>query len=109
MRVVRSVLTSFAVMLALSGVGRAQEVSEDIVDATVGDWLIVSEDGSLGCHITLKKDKTIGGRPWRKERRAAHPGMIRSLLGISPAQGSSCATRPEKRSSVLANGRLVHG
>lgn len=82
-------LASFAMVLALSGVSRAQEVSEEIVDATVGDWLIVSEDGSLGCHIKLKKEKTIGGRavaegktcgaPWHDQIAAwdfADPGIV---------------------------------
>lgn len=89
MRIGRGVLASFAMVLALSGVSRAQEVSEEIVDATVGDWLIVSEDGSLGCHIKLKKEKTIGGRavaegktcgaPWHDQIAAwdfADPGIV---------------------------------
>jgi hypothetical protein len=67
----------------------AQEVSDDIVKATVGEWLIVSEDGSLGCHITLGKQKTIGGRvvtegkicgpPWRDQIAAwkfESPGIV---------------------------------
>lgn len=58
----------------------AEDVSEDIVNATVGKWLIASEDGSVGCNVTLEKDKTIGGRvvsegilcgtPWHDELAA---------------------------------------
>ncbi len=76
-------------LTASSGIARAQEVSQDIVDATIGEWLIVSEDGSLGCHVTLGKEKTIGGRmvkegntcgaPWHNEIAAwdfAGPGIV---------------------------------
>ncbi|MGO6727246.1 AprI/Inh family metalloprotease inhibitor [Rhizobium ruizarguesonis] len=60
-----------------------------MVDATVGEWLIVSEDGSLGCHVMLGKEKTNGGRevtegkvcgaPWQDQIAAwdfASPGIV---------------------------------
>ena len=68
------------IALALFGSARAQDVSADIIDAIAGQWLIASEDGSMGCRVTLEKDKTIGGYalkegtpcgpPWHDELQA---------------------------------------
>lgn len=83
------IVAATIIAAAMGGIAQAQEVSDDIVDATVGEWLIVSEDGSLGCHITLRKEKTIGGRvvtegkvcgpPWHDQIAAwdyASPGIV---------------------------------
>lgn len=43
------------------GTVRAQDVSQDIIDATVGEWLIAPADGSAGCRVRLEKERTIGG------------------------------------------------
>jgi len=107
MRVVRSVLTSFAIMLALSGVGWAQEVSEDIVDATVGDWLIVPEDGSLGCHITLKKDKTIGGRAVAEGKTCGAPWH--DQIAAWDFAGPGIALRDATRKEIIGFGEREVG
>ncbi len=57
MRIRGGIVAAIAIAAVMGGIARAREVSDDIVDATVGEWLIVSEDGSLGCHITLGKEK----------------------------------------------------
>ncbi|OAV49305.1 hypothetical protein A6U98_13805 [Rhizobium sp. WYCCWR10014] len=102
----------FAVCLAASASGQlsAQEVGEAIVDATIGEWLIASEDGSVGCHI-LGKDKTIGGRvvtegktceaPWHDEIAAwdfSDPGIVlrdaarKQLVGFQEQEGGPWRT-----------------
>ncbi|NEK19847.1 AprI/Inh family metalloprotease inhibitor [Rhizobium leguminosarum] len=103
----------FAVYLAASASGHlsAQEVGEAIVDATIGEWLIASEDGSVGCHIILGKDKTIGGRvvtegktceaPWHDEIAAwgfSDPGIVlrdatrKQLVGFQEREGGPWKT-----------------
>ncbi|MGZ2504514.1 hypothetical protein ACVINI_005059 [Rhizobium beringeri] len=103
----------FAVCLAASASGQlsAQEVGEAIVDATIGEWLIASEDGSVGCHIILGKDKTIGGRvvtegktceaPWHDEIAAwdfSNPGIVlrdatrKQLVGFQEHEGGAWKT-----------------
>jgi hypothetical protein len=64
-----------SVFLALASIDAAvaQEVSADIVEATTGDWLIASEDGSPGCHLTLEKDRTIGGYSLKEGKPCAAP------------------------------------
>jgi hypothetical protein len=55
---------SLAIISAYFGIvaqPAAAQVSDDIVEATTGTWLIASADGSLGCRLNLSKDKTIGG------------------------------------------------
>lgn len=102
-----------ALVLATGMQGRtwAQEVSEDIVDATVGEWLIASDDGSLGCLVTLQKNKTIGGRavtegkvcgpPWHNQIAAwdfASPGIVlrdatrKQLIGFAEREVGPWAT-----------------
>jgi len=49
------------------------QVSDDIVEATTGTWLIASADGSLGCRVKLSKDKTIGGYALTEERPCGPP------------------------------------
>lgn len=76
---VRSIAV-IAIAVWMASPAFAEDVSEDIVNATVGKWLIASEDGSVGCNVTLEKDKTIGGRvvsegipcgtPWHDELAA---------------------------------------
>ncbi|MES2906094.1 MAG: AprI/Inh family metalloprotease inhibitor [Pseudomonadota bacterium] len=39
----------------------AYAVSDDIVAAMAGEWLIAPEDGAQGCVLQFDKDKTIGG------------------------------------------------
>ncbi|MBW6421822.1 protease inhibitor Inh/omp19 family protein [Rhizobium sp. XQZ8] len=51
----------------------AAQVSDDIVDATTGLWLVASEDGSPGCRLTLQKAKTIGGYALKEEKPCAGP------------------------------------
>jgi hypothetical protein len=96
---------------AFGGHARAQEVSKDIVDATVGGWLIASEDGTLGCHVTLEKGKTIGGRvvtegktcgaPWHDQIAAwefSDPGIVlrdatrKELIGFQEQEGGPWKT-----------------
>jgi hypothetical protein len=79
-RVIAKSLAVIALTASLGGYVAAQEVSEDIVNATVGKWLTALEDGSIGCHVNLEKGKTIGGRvvtegspcgpPWHDELAA---------------------------------------
>lgn len=49
------------------------QVSDDIVAATTGLWLVASEDGSPGCRLTFEKDKTIGGYALKEEKPCAGP------------------------------------
>ena len=51
----------------------SQDVSEGIVDTTVGKWLLTLEDGSLACHATLEKVETIGCRVVTKVRPCGPP------------------------------------
>lgn len=39
----------------------AAQVSDDIVKATAGDWLLAPEDGRPGCRVQLRTDEVIGG------------------------------------------------
>ncbi len=58
----RKLTGAIGIAAILTGPAMSQDVSEEIVDATVGKWLIASETGAPGCHVTLEKDRTIGGR-----------------------------------------------
>lgn len=49
------------------------QVSDDIVEATTGLWLVASEDGSPGCRLTFQKAKTIGGYALKEEKPCAGP------------------------------------
>ena len=49
------------------------QVSDDLVQATTGLWLVASEDGSPGCRITLQKDQAIGGYALQEEKPCAGP------------------------------------
>ncbi len=65
-----------AVMVAFigsDGPAVSQDVSEGIVDTTVGKWLLTLEDGSLACHVTLEKVETIGCRVVTKVRPCGPP------------------------------------
>jgi len=105
------IAAAFCIIAATVGHLAAQEVSEDIVDATIGEWLIASEDGSIGCHVTLSKEKTIGGRvpqegkvcgaPWHDEIAAwefAEPGIVlrdatrKVLVGFEEQEGGPWKT-----------------
>ncbi|MDM9627379.1 AprI/Inh family metalloprotease inhibitor [Rhizobium sp. S152] len=107
----RGFLAAVPLALALGGHARAQEVSKEIVDATVGEWLIASEDGSLGCYVTLEKGKTIGGRvvtegktcgaPWHDAIAAwefSDPGIVlrdatrKALIGFQEQEGGPWKT-----------------
>jgi hypothetical protein len=101
----------FAAAMVLAGTAKAQEVSKDIVDATVGKWLIASEDGSPGCRVTLSKDKTIGGyvltegspcaAPWHEEVFSwdfSEPGIVlrdatrKKIIGFQEEEGGPWKT-----------------
>lgn len=70
----KHVLTSFALVVALlSAAPASSQVSEEIVDATLGRWLIAGADGAPGCRIRLEKDATIGGRAVIEEGPCADP------------------------------------
>jgi hypothetical protein len=49
------------------------QVSDEIVDATAGLWLVASEDGLPGCRLTFLKSKTIGGYALKEEKPCAGP------------------------------------
>ena len=72
-QVIRKSIAVIAIAAGLAGYAAAQEVSDEIVNATVGKWLIASEDGTLGCHVTLEKGKTIGGRVVTEESPCGPP------------------------------------
>lgn len=97
----------------------AQEVSDDIVDATIGEWLIASSDGSPGCKVRLEKDKTIGGRvvqegqscgaPWRDVIAAwefSDPGIVlrdatrKDIIGFQEQEGGPWRTPLEVTPTV---------
>lgn len=97
---------AFLATMMLTDGAFAQGVSQDIVDATVGKWLIASEDGSVGCRVTLEKDKTIGGyamtegkpcgAPWHEEVYSwdfSEPGIVlrdatrKNIIGFEEEEG----------------------
>lgn len=53
-------LAAAALCLASGASARAQ-VSDDIVEAMAGSYLVVPDDGERGCRIRLGRERTIGG------------------------------------------------
>jgi hypothetical protein len=95
------------------------QVSDDIVEATTGTWLIASADGSLGCRVQLSKDKTIGGYALTEESPCgppyhdmlaawdfAEPGIVfrdatrKSVLGFEEQEGGPWRTPLEVEPAV---------
>lgn len=55
-----TVFATFAAVLAVAQPARA--VDEEIYRAMAGRWLVAPEAGGRGCILTLRTNKTIGGR-----------------------------------------------
>ena len=51
---------ALATSLAVASPAAAQ-VSDEILQATAGDWLLAPEDGRPGCHVDFRTDEVIGG------------------------------------------------
>lgn len=73
MKTTSRVLLICLAAVTCSGQALSQDVSDDIVDATIGNWLIASADGSTGCRVKLEKDRTIGGRALAEEKPCGAP------------------------------------
>ena len=58
---VRSLLLTMAAAMLGATVAVAQ-VSDDIISAYTGDWLVLPVDGRRGCAVKLTAEETIGGR-----------------------------------------------
>jgi hypothetical protein len=58
-----TLIASFLGCLLTGGAGStAQDVAPDILQAQLGEWLAVPDDGERGCRIRLTDERTIGGR-----------------------------------------------
>lgn len=68
-----TLLTLATFLLPLYPSMASAQVSDEIVAATTGLWLVASEDGSPGCRITLQKAKTIGGYALKEEKPCSGP------------------------------------
>jgi len=89
-------------MLAASTTAHAQ-VSDDIVKATAGDWLLAPEDGRPGCRVQLRSNETIGGY----ELRPSPPCLgVRTMMvaavawRFDPTTGGLAFSGPERETLV---------
>jgi hypothetical protein len=85
--------------LACASPALSQAVSDDIVDATVGHWLIASSDGAPGCRVKLEKDQAIGGRALTVEKPCALPW--RDLLAAWDFSEGGIVFRDATRKSLI--------
>lgn len=61
-----SALTLMLVAVAAQMSAAQAQVSDDIVKATAGDWLLAPEDGRPGCRVQLRPNEAIGGYELRQ-------------------------------------------
>jgi hypothetical protein len=59
-------LSAFVLALTIVAAPAHAQVSDDIVKATAGDWLLAPEDGRPGCRVQLRTNEAIGGYELRQ-------------------------------------------
>ena len=61
LRVHLALLVAAGGLMSHSGGPNAQTVSEGVLEAMSGDWLVAPDDGRPGCHLKLGVEAAIGG------------------------------------------------
>lgn len=101
-RTTAAVSLILAAAVGLVPVTATAQVSDEIVKATAGDWLLAPEDGTPGCRVQLRTDEAIGGYELRPAPSCTgvRTMMITALAWRFDPSGGIAFVGPERETIV---------